>query len=178
MGDATDIYVGNFTEGLKHLQRYIVFGFGSSLFFFILVESRGLIESQGKGVTLPGGFLPADPTLAGWIVLTASFVSCSLALFTLDDVERVAAQLRERREILLAILTYPGIATSSYLRPRLVATLTPVILLAIALPTWLQGFRGLYRLALIGFFCGPYLRLALTLRRPVGHYELHLMTDG
>ena len=180
MTEIEKVLVDNLKEAIQQLQRYMVFGLGSSLFLLVLSSSH---QQSGAGVEIkvPGDFIPGPVPLgmAAAIVVAAYWVAGMLATIAAARPKRIVWLLRSNansyaegpkhnEKLLEAVLTYPSIPTTKVHAPRIILSILPAILfIAAALQS---GWRPntLWTSVLVGWLVLPYLALALLLRRAIG----------
>jgi hypothetical protein len=171
MPDTDQIFKENFVEALKQLNQYVVLALASSASALALTLNTATLGSQ-QGVTVPGAFVAIDPHAARTVLLFVSFLAGALALYTAESANLIASQLRKSPDLLAALCTYPGFATSVYPGVRHSAALLPAFLsdLAVVIPAF-HAAPVPWELLLVKtfFLSAPYLLLAFELRRPIGN---------
>ncbi|MDY6857464.1 MAG: hypothetical protein SWO11_22725 [Thermodesulfobacteriota bacterium] len=165
------ILVENLRTALDRIERYMIFGIGSSLFLVILGTAAPELAKTGEGVEIPGGFISTEPRIVAAVVLAAYWVAGLMASYTVSRAERIVKTLKKSPEILEAALTYPSIATTKIYYPRIGAALLPPALLLIALA--IEGGWPKSYYSVLGFLIllTPYITLAFQLRVSVGGYK-------
>lgn len=135
MDEADEIYVENLKEALNQLQRYLVVGLGAALFYFVLCL-RADASSEPVTLPVPGISISTDAAFARMTALVLTMVAGMLASWSAERAGRITAHITARaaenpvlRRVQEALRTYPSIATDTYPAARVVASLTPAVLI-------------------------------------------------
>src|SRR2546425_2644221 len=180
MTEIEKVLVDNLKEALQQLQRYMVFGLGSSLFLLVLSSSH---QQSGAGVEIkvPGDFIPGPVPLrmAAAIVVAAYWVAGVLAASAVFRPKRIVQLLRSNansyaegpkhnEKLVEAVLTYPSIPTTKRHAPRLMLSILLAILFVAA--AFQSGWRPntLWTFVPELLLVLPYLALTLLLRTTIG----------
>jgi hypothetical protein len=183
MSDAEEILVDNLKESLHQLQRYMVFGLGSSLFLLVLaITSRNRLSGDVR-ITLPSEFLPGpiSLSLAVAIVLSAYWISGALATIVVsranhivgllkDSLKRSSEDLQSSSELLEAVLTYPSIPTTKVHGPRIGLALLPAIFVVVAAFVSELRPNSYLKVFSLVMLVLPYIVIAVQLRTAIGGY--------
>src|SRR5713226_5005543 len=144
MTEVEKVLVDNLKEALQQLQRYMVFGLGSSLFLLVLSSSHHQSGAEVE-IKVPGDFMPGPVPLrlAVAIVVAAYWVVGVLATIAVARPKRIVRLLRsdadsyakgpkDNEKIVEAVLTYPSIPTTKVHAPRIILSILPAILFTAA----------------------------------------------
>lgn len=181
MSDAEKILVDNLKESLHQLQRYMVFGLGSSLFLLVLVWSTRNRLSGEVSIKLPGEWLPGPVSLpiAAAIVLSTYWISGMLATIVVSRANHIVELLKDSlrlssedlsnsSKLLEAVLTYPSIPTTRVHGPRLGLALLPPIFIAVASLMSELRPNSYWRVVGLAMLVLPYIVLAVQLKTAIG----------
>lgn len=183
MSDEQKILMDNLKESLRQLQRYMVFGFGSSLFLLVLAGTTRNRISGDISIKLPSEFLPGPLSLpiAVAIVLSAYWISGVLATigvsranriveFLKDSLKRSSEDLQSSAKLLEAVLTYPSIPTTKVHGPRIGLALLPAIFVVVAAVLSELRPNSYGRVFFLVMLVLPYILLVVRLRTAIGGY--------
>ena len=170
MADPKDILISNLKEALNQLQRYMVFGLGTSLFLLTLAGTEpGRLSGDSPGIKLPGELLPVPVSLsvAVSVVVSAYWVAGWLATIMVSRANHIVERLRDSPELLEAALTYPSIPTTRVHGPRIGLAILPALFVGIAvfITSRQDSSKKVFALIMLAL---PYIVLAIQLRTAIG----------
>src|SRR5438128_8524654 len=114
------ILADNLLETFRQLQRYLVLGLGSSLFYLLLARANTAPPPSGATVTLPGGLPATDPRFASALAISLYWGAGAFATWVVSRANRIVKELQLRQpSALAALLTYPTLGTYRIHGPRL-----------------------------------------------------------
>jgi hypothetical protein len=133
MIDTQEILVENFRESLRQIHGYVVWGIGTSVSFFGLALLSPKSSDAAAPISVPGAFVAVDPVLAQVILVAGCVVVGAMAGYAAEQARDTAKALENVSGLLPALRTFPGIATSPYPGVRYIASLLPLVLVALGL---------------------------------------------
>jgi len=142
MTEPKDILISNLKEAFNQLQRYMVFGLGTSLFLLILAGTEpGRLNGDSLGIKLPGEFfpVPVSVSVAVSVVVSAYWIVGWLATIGVSRANHIVEGLRDAPELLEAALTYPSIPTMKVHGPRIGLAFIPALFVGLA--AFISGHR-------------------------------------
>jgi len=163
------ILADNLLEAFRQLQRYLVLGLGSALFYLLLARANAAPSESAAMVALPSGLLATDPRFASTLAITLYWGAGAFATWIVSRADRIVKELKRRQPSALeALLTYPTLGTYRIHGPRLGAVLLPPILVVSAGFLYSQWKMSSQSVALTAFLIIPYLVLTVQLRVAIG----------
>jgi len=157
LSELDKIKAENLKETLRQFQRYLVWGIGSALSYYILSSINP--GSTNVNVPLPGAFVSVTTDFAKTIALAIFWIAGAMANYEHERAQRIVVSLGSNRKLVRAILTFPSLATEIYPVVRVAAVIIPAALVVFGLINeWTKSTAGGGdRLTMILLLFSPYL---------------------